>query len=1353
MRYSLVLFYWLLALSFSYGQEDALWLNPNKGQWDNRIQYEVKANAGAVFVENDGLTYVFHDAGHDHHEVSSHEHNNGQIKYHAVCSKFLGVNENSIRQETMPSQHYNNYFLGSNPTGWKSNVFSFQQVVYQNYYEGIDYILSTSNRQLEYQFLLAPSANPDLIKRSFKGADQVLIDKNGDLIVKTSLGEVRESKPKAFELSENGRKEIKVEFKLKKGILSFYFPDGYDTSKTLLIDPSLTFSSFTGSTADNWGMTAAPGPNGELIGGGIVFGVGYPVTTGTFDNSYNGGEAQSVSGGFDIGISKYSGTGNQLLFSTYIGGSRNELPQSIVSTITGDIYILGITSSGNFPVTNGSYDTSFGAGTSEAASGLLFNGTDLFVLKLAVDGRSLLASTFIGGSQNEGFNVGGLQYNYGDGFRGDIIIDGENNVYVASNSRSSDFPITTGGAQLGAQDAIVFKMNSNLSNLIWSRRLGGSGVDCANSLILSNDGKLYVAGGTISNDFPGMINTVSGGADGFLTELSAVDGRFIRGVYIGTNAYDQVYFVQTDVDNMVYVFGQSAGAIPITPGKYSNPGGGQFIQKYNPSFNLLWSTRLGGVNGAPQISPTAFLISDCYDIFYSGWGGQVNLSSLATQSTTNNFPVTPDAFQSITNGSNFYLGILSQDANSLVYGTFMGGTASSSNHVDGGTSRFDKSGAVYHAVCAACGGMDNGFTTTPGSFSTRNPSPNCNMAVFKFQLGMPYSLSPDSEMCYGSTYQLNVSGGTSYTWYPATGLSNPNISNPIARPTETTVYYVNMDFNEGCSIVDSVVVTVVNPPTVELINNVTICTNDEIEITASGGVTYRWFPDVNISATDTRTVRVSPTRSMYYYVDVSNDCFTTRDSIWVEVRPLPEIILVQDTVICKGDAIVLNPLGMDNIQWRNHSTLTTLENNRARVNPRVEQFYYVSGTDLHGCENVDSVFVRFFPIPNYSISPDTTICLGATANLWVSDEVNAIWMENGFTPSIDIQRISVEPNQDVYFYVLLEYLSCEMKDSVKVQIVYLPIPVLPDSIVVCENVPITISAQGATSYLWSPSNQLNLDSLATVIFRGKEDQLIQVAFTNICGTVFRTLFVDVINPYVKAYGDTIICPGESTAIWAEGAMSYRWEPRDRLNTYNASSVIANPNVSTLFFVYGTDMHGCVAIDSVLVNLYPQPFVHAGTDLHVIQGDSVVLIAIANGPGMISWSPTEYLGCVDCPSTYAIPEKEMVYTVTFIDSNNCVARDIIQVLFTPLVYIPNTFTPDGTGVNDWFRVVANNISSMEINIFNRWGELIFNSQNVNDGWDGTYKGVNCPDGTYTWKLKYVDLRGNENTAVGHINVLR
>ncbi|MBC9813635.1 gliding motility-associated C-terminal domain-containing protein [Crocinitomicaceae bacterium CZZ-1] len=1363
MRFVAHIIFTFLCVFGASAQGDIVWLHPNKGQWHPNIEYQVDLAAGKMYIEKEGFTYHFYenpkkDHDHTHEKSASHDHDaDEQWKQHVVRSRFIGSSWQKEVTTTNTSGFYRNYFLSPTADNWVSGLHSYGLVTMNNFYPGIDLQMNGSDGQLKYSFIVAPTASPQLIKWDVEGAESIQIDNDGNLIVETTLGTIKESKPIAWTIKNGQKKPVEVGFKKNKQQLSFYFPNGYTTGDTLVIDPYLVFSTYTGATSDNWGMTATPGPNGEMLAGGISFGAGYPITSGAFDSSFNGGTPNNNISGFDVSISKFSDNGSQLLYSTFIGGAANELPESMITTAHGELYVLGITASSNFPLSGTPFQNTFRGGPTATHNSLRFVGSDIFVLKLNEQGTQLLASTYVGGTDLDGLNISNLSFNYGDQYRGELILQGDD-VVIASHSRSTNFPVTNGSTLKGLQDMVAFKMNNNLSQMIWSSYHGGTGDETGNSLALSTTGDVYIAGGTSSSNFTltGDDPSFNGDRDGYIVRLNSGTGAIINGTYLGYNEYDQCYFVRTDIDNKVYVFGQSHSSWPISAGKYGNANSGQFIRKYTSDLQSIeWTTMIGAGTGVPEISPTAFLISDCYDIFISGWGGNVNVNgSQATGSTSNGFPVTSDAYQSTTSGSNFYLGILSQDATNLVYGTFMGGFSSSYNHVDGGTSRFDKSGAVYHAVCASCAGNLNGFVSTPGAWSTTNNSPNCNLAAFKFQLGMPYSLSANSTVCNGQNVQLNATGGVHYSWSPAASLNNPNIPNPIASPTETTVYYVSMDFNEGCAIIDSIIVEVINEPVINLASTETICLNESVTITASGGLTYSWAPNVNISATNTATVTVSPTESMYYYVTVGNQCFERTDSIYVTVHPLPEIILADDTLICRGTSALLIPDGNMQPAWETHPTLQAHANGTATVTPAQPQYYYVNGIDTNGCENRDSVLVTFYTVPNLVTSPDTSVCLGTSATLSASGATSYSWSPAATLTGATTANPVATPAVPTTYTVTATYgAGCTMNEEVIVDLLYLPVPVVPDTVFACYDTPKTITVGGAETYSWSPGTYLNTTTGSTVTATVHETITYTVTFTNVCGSILDDVPVVAIIPHVEAFNDTILCPGESTQLMATGAESYNWFPAAGLNTTTASSVTASPAISTLYYVTGTDAYGCFMTDSVFVELHPQPYILASADQYLLEGDVATISGTTSSTGTIYWTPSEYLSCVMCTQTVASPPSNYQYVVTIVDENGCKDSDDVWIFFEPLIFVPNTFTPDGDEFNNVFKVRGGNIREFELNIFNRWGQLIFTSNDMAIGWDGTYDGNLCQDGTYTWKLSYKDLRDKKYERVGHVNLLR
>lgn len=1290
-----ILTFIILSLFSSVLLAQDVWLHPNKGQWDNRIEYKIDLDLGEMYLEPDGLSYFLYDAKikHNHSNNSDHTHDQTETQVHAqmIRSTFLNSNWNGKRMEMDSSTWYRNYILGNDSTKWKSGIHSFLSVEYEELYPGINVLVDGKSQKVKITYSVNPGVDPSLIRYKIEGANATYIDEEGQLRIVNQFGEIIESKPIAWTEKDGKRKVVNASFHLDNNIVSFVFPDGYDMAETLVIDPYLVFSTFTGSTADNWGFTAAPDPNGNLFAGGIVFGSGYPVTTGVIDPTYNIGTETGFN--IDIGITKFNSTGTTLIYSTYLGGNRNETPNSIVCSPTGELFVFGLTSSINFPMGPSPYDNSFNGGPTETQNSLTFSGTDIFIARLNANGTNLLASTYIGGSGNDGLNTTNLNYNYGDQFRGEIILDPSGNVYVASSTQSGNFPVVLGAQSSlnGVQDAVVFKMPPSLSSLTWSTYYGGGGNETGNSLQVASNGNVYVGGGTTSNNmtFPiGNDLTFNGGlADGYVAQFNGINGSVISGTYMGLGEYDQTYFVQLDVNDNVYVFGQSQSAWPISPGLYGTPNSGQFIRKYTPNLMTInWTTMVGAGTGNVEISPTAFLVSDCYDIYFSGWGGSVNSqNSQAIFSSSNGFQCTSDAFQSNSNGSNFYIGVLAQNAAFLKYGTYMGGTTSSYNHVDGGTSRFDKSGRIYHAVCGACGGNDFGFTSTPGVWSTTNNSANCNLAAFKFELNTIDAIvsAPQTIICLPNpvVFNNNSANGNSFYWSFGDGTFSSQVNPSHVYPSagDYIVVLVVSDTN-GCFSADSVTFDVhigdFQGGVVQPVGS--ICPGEPFEFEAYGGTNYAWTP-----------------------ANVLND-----PTIF---NPIATIFSTTDFTVIISDSC-----------------------------------------------GVDTVYVTL-PIYNFSntISNDTSICFGNSVNLFASGGVSYNWTPSTYLDDATISNPVSTPDVTTEYFVEIESTDgCILTDSVTVSVYFEPpVPVIPSLINLCSGSSVSINVSGADTYSWSPNYQINTLTGSSVIVSPLFDFTYYCDFSNACAVVRDSVFIDVIEMSILAGNDTIICPGQKAVLWASGGVSYYWTPSATLNNAVSSQVFATPLVNTLYTVFGMDANGCSDTASVFVELYPKPFIQTNPDVYAIYGDPIQLSATSTTTGPYIWSPAEYLSCVVCTSPIATPNFSTSYTVTYTDQNGCKASDVVHIYYNPIIYIPNTFTPNSDEFNTGFRVIASNIQSFEMNIFNRWGELIFTMNDLADYWDGTYKGLPCQDGTYVWTLRYIDFSDIPHDLNGHVNLLR
>ncbi|RSK37168.1 DUF7948 domain-containing protein [Hymenobacter metallilatus] len=723
------------------GPEHHLEFIENKGQWPTPVLYAADVPGGRLFMEPGGLTYAL-TRGLEHPHTASPRPAAMPVPAgaHAVRVEFVGAAASARVQPAEATPDKRNYLQGSDPARWAAGVGSFRQLRYPAVWAGIGaHFYENDHQQLEYDFELAPLADPARIRLRYHGADAVKLTPEGQLEISTSVGTLRELAPRAWQTDAQGRRQpVSCAYVLRNQEVSFRL-GAYDPHRALTIDPTVVFSTFTGSLADNWGFTATYDAQGNLYSGGIVFSTGYPASPGAYSTQF--------AGSTDIAIIKYNTTARgpgARVWATYLGGLGADFPQSMVVNSRGELLVLAATGSTNFPTTAGALDRSFNGGNAinpyfGYSPSNMPNGSDLAVVRFSADGSRLLAATYLGGIGNEGVlpsTIGfNLLRNYGDAFRGDILVDGQDNVYLASNTSSPDFPVRNNFLPYTAGlNGVVTKLTPGLDQVVWGSQLGGNQPDAAYSLQLDAAGRLYVAGGTTSPDFPLTAGTVQpaqrGDVDGFVTRISASGTVLERSALVGTTAYDQAYFVQLDQSGGVYLLGQTLGAYPTVGNRYGVAGGRQFIHKLNADLTATeFATTFGSGRPTIDLSPTAFLVDQCERIYVSGWGGGNN--SGYGNGTVQGLPTTTNATQRSTDGNDFYLMQLSTGARALDYATFFGG--SGQDHVDGGTSRFDPRGVVYHAVCGGCGGSSD-WPVPPGAgyYSTVNNSTNCNNAAFKY---------------------------------------------------------------------------------------------------------------------------------------------------------------------------------------------------------------------------------------------------------------------------------------------------------------------------------------------------------------------------------------------------------------------------------------------------------------------------------------------------------------------------------------------------------------------------------------------------------------------------------------------
>jgi gliding motility-associated-like protein len=1196
-------------LAFAHsGEQGSLVFIENKNQWDARVKFKAEIPGGNLYLEGNCFTYNF--LSQDGYFAARGGHGRTKtagvdvIKAHSLKATFLGANTSPVFSKLNPQEAPYHYFIGNDPSKWASDVQGFEKIRYHNLYPGIDLLAYAQNRNFKYDFIVKPGANINQINVKYEGAEKLSI-KNGSLIIKTSFDELVEQKPYSYQIKNGKEIEVSCKFILKGDVLTYAFPDGFDKDLELIIDPVLIFSTYSGSTADNFGFTATFDGRGYLYAASTAFGFGYNATPGAYQINFAGGAANA---GTDIAITKYDTTGTFRIYSTYLGGAGDELPHSLVVNNNNELFIYGTTGSGNFPTTLNGFSRLFKGGPNLPLAGLGVNfpqGTDIFVSRLSNTGSQLLASTFLGGTNNDGINStpgNQLKYNYADEVRGEIDIDNQNNIYIVSCTRSSDFPIMGSGFQPvfggGNIDGIIVKMDNSLSNIIWSTYLGGSNHDAAYSLAIDAVGDLYVAGGTNSNDFPtaGMPfkNAFQGGrSDGFISHISSNGSLLLNSSFIGSAQYDQVYFVEVDKVGSVYLFGQTenTGSVFIFNVAYSVVGGGQFVCKLSPNLsNLIFSTAFGTGLGKPNISPTAFLVDLCEKIYLAGWGGAVNASSAPNSATTTGMFVTSNALQSTTDGSDFYLMVLEDDASSVFYATFFGGNGTM-EHVDGGTSRFDRKGRIYQTACA-CGGTGTNFPVhpNPGAYSITNNSVNCNSAVFKIDLELPFILADfDTPLPGCAPVSVNFVNrskqlpGTTYSWDFGDG-NVSNLANPNHIYTAAGVYTITLiaTNNNSCNLADTMKKQVV------MLSNTSfnlpakiLCNQGTVQIGVSpitgSSLTYQWTPSTGLSATNVSNPFATVNNSTQFQLIISNGVCADTIRQWVTIVP-KNISTSPDTFMCSPAQITLKAFGnglYQSYQWSTNINFTNTLNSSptdsfAVVNITGSQVFYIRAI-VNGCVSIDSVKVQLYQESVYSL-PTVSICEGSSATIGIPTQTGLSYTWNpptGLT-NPNISNPMSFANASINYTLTVFNGFCTDTVFQSVQVTPLAVLSVNNDTTICKgNIVNLVASTGGLyqNYIWSSTNIFSdtLNSVTTnnqLIVSPNANQWFFIKTTQGPCSVTDSVKITILRDTTFALPIIQICRFDSVVLGAgitvDPNLNYFWQPPTGLSNTNITNPLAAP---------------------------------------------------------------------------------------------------------------------------------------------------------------------------------------------------
>jgi hypothetical protein len=619
----------------------------------------------------------------------------------------VGADVCSISEPMEPLPGTVNYFIGSDPAKWRAGLPTFARVRYAAVYRGIDLEYYGNQRQLEYDFRVAPGADWHQVLLEFAGAHSVTTEtETGDLLIAVGPKIVRLRRPFVSQEVNGQRREVASSYTLHDGNKVGFAIAKYDPELALLIDPVLAYSTYLGGTGADIGRAIAVDASGNAYIAGETASTDFPTTSGAFDTTYNGSTIAFVS--------KLNPSGTALVYSTYLGGSINsgtgkpsntlDRARGIAVDASGNAYITGETFSIDFPTTPGAFDT-----TQNSPGGF-----DAFVTKLSPDGTALIYSTYLGGTDSDiGFG---------------IAIDSSGNTYVTCQAGAS-FPTTPGAYDTtygGGFDATATKLNSTGTALIYSTYLGGGGFDQGIAIAVDGSGNAYITGQADGASFPttpgAFDTTANGGRDPFVTKVNTTGTDIIYSTFLGGTSFDRGEAIVVDSSGNAYVAGQTDSTdFPTTPGAFdttANGGRDGFVTKLNASGTaLVYSTYMGGSTAGFE-KANSIAVDSAGNVYVAG------------ETPSADFPTTPDAIDTTHNGgSDVFFTKISPAGTALVYSTFFGGGSTD----QGLGIALDSSGSVF--VTGVTGSSD--MPTTAGAFDT-----SYNGATDAFVLKIAQSSAP-----------------------------------------------------------------------------------------------------------------------------------------------------------------------------------------------------------------------------------------------------------------------------------------------------------------------------------------------------------------------------------------------------------------------------------------------------------------------------------------------------------------------------------------------------------------------------------------------------------------------------------
>lgn len=704
---------------------------------------------------------------------------------------------------------------------------------------------------------------------------------------------------------------------------------------------------------------------------------------------------------------------------------------------------------------------------------------------------------------------------------------------------------------------------------------------------------------------------------------------------------------------------------------------------------------------------------------------------------------------------------------------------------EGASTTLTASGATTYTWLPA-----TGLSATTGASVTANPATTTNYTVTGTANGcngtaaVTVTVNPfpvvtvtplTTTVCAGVTTTLTAAGANAYTWSPATGLSATTGTSVDATPLVTTTYTVTGD-NNGCTATATADINIDPTPTLILSPDVTICEGQTTTLTAggTGANSYDWTPATGLSAITGTSVDADPaTTTTYTITAVGNVCNAT-GTIEVTVNPYPVISVSPATAtICEGETQTFTASGAAAFTWSPGTGLSSTTDDVVDANPSTTTTYQVIGSDA-GCNDTIDVTLTVNPVPVTIVSPDVTICSGTSTPLIAGGANTYVWSPTTGLSSGTNPNVTANPGTTTTYTVTGTSINCSSNADVTVTVNPTPtVGILPLTYAYCEGGSVDLEAYGADTYVWSPATGLSATTGANVTANPTVTTSYTITGTSLGCIDDETITVTVYpNPVVDfSASDTVGCQPlcvdftNNSTISSGNIAGYFWTLGDG-TTSTATTLSHCYNDTGIYTVEltATSDNNCVTKLTkqgyITVNPLPVANFNFTPETASILDPTIQFTEQSNGATEWYW----YFGDGDSINNL-ITTPEHVYPTTqhgtytarllVVNQFGCTDETTHDVVITPVVtlYIPNAFSPNSNRINDNFYAYGEGITEFEMVVFNRWGEYLFRSQDLNVGWDGTFNGVEVPNDVYVYVVNYVGVDDSNGTKRGMVTVVK